>query len=159
MTISTKDRPSAIPWPPVLLAGTIGSALAFDRWVVPVPVPFAELDLVRGVGWCALAVAVALTGWAIHGFRRHRTTIRPDQAASTLMTDGAFAFSRNPLYLAETLALAGAALAFNRLSLLLAATVFALAVDRLAIRAEEAHLERRFGDAYRAYCARVGRWL
>ena len=153
------DRPSAVPWPPLLLAGLIGAALAFDRWVVPLPIPFAETALLRGAGGLLLAAGFGLMVWAMVAFRLHATTIRPDRGASNLITARPFAWSRNPIYLGETAALVGAALAFNRLTLAVAAVAFAAGVTRLAIRPEEAHLERRFGDAYRAYAARVRRWV
>ena len=35
----------------------------------------------------------------------------------------------------------------------------AVALQGLAIEPEEAHLGRRFGAAYRAYCQRTRRWI
>jgi protein-S-isoprenylcysteine O-methyltransferase Ste14 len=43
--------------------------------------------------------------------------------------------------------------------LVLLAPVCVAAVTELAIKREERHLEIRFGEAYRAYKARVRRWL
>lgn len=153
------DRPSAIPWPPVLLAIIIAAALASDRWLVPLPVPFAELSAIAAMGWLLLAGGMAVMVWAALAFRSHNTTIRPDRAATTLITSGPYAFSRNPLYLGEAMALLGAALVFNRMSLALAAVAFVPAVTTLAIHPEERHLERQFADDYRSYAARVRRWL
>ena len=153
------DRPNRFPWPPVLLAGSIALALAFDRWVVPLPVPFAEMSLVKAGGWLILAQGLGLVAWAIYLFHQHATPIRPDRAARVLMTTGPFATTRNPIYLGEALCLLGAGLVFNRLSLMLVAPLFVLAVTRLAIRGEEAHLARRFGEAYARYCDQAGRWL
>ena len=157
--LSSDDRPSRFPWPPVLLAGSIALALAFDRWVVPLPVPFAEMSLVKAAGWLLLAQGLGLVAWAIVTFWQHATSIRPDRAASVLLTTGPFTYSRNPIYLGETLSVFGAGLAFNRLSLVLVMPLFVLAVTRLAIRGEEAHLARRFGEAYAHYCDQAGRWL
>jgi protein-S-isoprenylcysteine O-methyltransferase Ste14 len=72
---------------------------------------------------------------------------------------GPFAFSRNPIYLGEVIALVGAGISFNRLWLVLVAPIFGFAVQRLAIEREEAYLERRFGSSYLDYKARVRRWL
>ena len=92
-------------------------------------------------------------------FRHHATSIRPDRAAKVLMTSGPFALSRNPIYLGEVASLLGAGLLFDRFTLVLAAAVFLGSVTILAVRGEEAHLARRFGDAYEQYCQRAGRWL
>ncbi len=153
------DRPSPFPWPPVLLALAIGGALAFDWLIVPLPVPFAETALVQVLGWMLLLGGIAVSVWAALAFRAHNTTIRPDRGADALIEDGPYAWSRNPIYLGEVAALIGAALAFNRLTFLIAAPLFAFAVDRLAIRREETYLARRFGEAYQQYTARTRRWL
>lgn len=153
------DRPSTIPWPPILLVGAILVALSFDYWIVPLPIPFAEMLFARLAGLLLLVAGLGLIGWAVHEFRLHATTIRPDRAASHLMTTGAFAYSRNPIYLGEAATLLGAALVTNRLSLAFIVPPFVFAVTRLAIWREEAHLDRQFGAQYAAYCDRVGRWF
>ena len=63
------------------------------------------------------------------------------------------------IYLGEVASLLGAGLLFDRFTLVLAAAVFLGSVTILAVRGEEAHLARRFGDAYEQYCQRAGRWL
>jgi len=159
MSNAPEDRPSTIPWPPILLAGAIVSALAVDRWVLPLPVPLAEHGLVRAAGMAVLAGAIAFSVWAGVAFRRHDTTIRPDRASTTLIQSGPFAATRNPIYLSEVVGLAAAGIVFNKLAFVLVAPLFMALVDRLAIRREEAFLRARFGAAYAHYCERVGRWL
>ena len=44
-------------------------------------------------------------------------------------------------------------------SILLLAVPLAITIHYGVVVREEAYLERRFGDAYREYKARVGRWL
>ena len=153
------DRPRAVPWPPLALAALIAAALAWDHWIAPLPLPFAETMLMRLAGWLLLGVGLALMAWAIVAFRQHETSIRPDRGSSALIIAGPFARSRNPIYLGEVLALLGAALVFNRLSLAMVAPLFMMAVTVLAIQPEEAYLTRRFGQAYADYCDRVRRWL
>ncbi len=153
------DRPNRLPWPPVLLAGATTLALAFDHWVVACPIPFAETAAAKVLGLLLLGSGLGLVVWAVLAFYHHRTSIRPDRAAKVLMTSGPFALSRNPIYLGEAALLIGAGLLFNRLSLVVAAAAFIVSVTILAVRGEEAHLARRFGDAYEQYCQRAGRWL
>ncbi len=153
------DRPSAFPWPPVLLAGTIALALGLDRYVIRLPVPFAEIGVIHFAAMTLLLAGLVLIVWAALQFRSHQTSIRPDRGSEALVAAGPFAFSRNPIYLGEVMALVGAGVGFNRLWLVLAAPLFAIAITRLAIEREEAYLERRFGSAFADYRSRVRRWL
>jgi protein-S-isoprenylcysteine O-methyltransferase Ste14 len=66
---------------------------------------------------------------------------------------------RNPIYLGMVLGLIGLAIAFNSLWLLMTLVPFALVIRYGVITREEAYLERKFGDVYRRYRARVRRWL
>jgi protein-S-isoprenylcysteine O-methyltransferase Ste14 len=90
---------------------------------------------------------------------RQHANILPHRAATALVTSGPFALSRNPIYLGNTIAMAGAGLAFANPWFLPAALLAAVAVTRLAIRREEAHLAARFGAAWDAYSQRTARWF
>jgi protein-S-isoprenylcysteine O-methyltransferase Ste14 len=70
-----------------------------------------------------------------------------------------FRLSRNPMYLGLTVVLAGAALLLSSPLALTAAPAYGWWVQRRFIAREERLLQDRFGDAYRAYCSRVRRWL
>ncbi len=75
-----------------------------------------------------------------------------------LVTDGLYRFCRNPIFLALLLTMTGyAVLLPTRLSaaLLLGAYIGV----RQQVSAEEAHLLRVYGEAYRGYARRVGRFL
>lgn len=159
MSDTSTDRPSTFPWPPLLLAGAIALPFALDWVLIRLPVPFAETDVVQFAGMTLLLAGIGLAVWASIQFPRHETSIRPDRGSDALVAAGPFAFSRNPIYFGEVLALAGAGITFNRFWLVLAAPLFTLAVSRLAIEREEAYLERRFGPAYLDYKSRVRRWI
>ena len=96
---------------------------------------------------------------AIRTMRRHRANILPHRAATALVTTGPFAWSRNPIYLGNTLLLAGAAFAFHDPWFLPAALAAVLAVTHLAIRREEAHLAHMFGAEWERYRRRTARWF
>jgi protein-S-isoprenylcysteine O-methyltransferase Ste14 len=143
----------------VLFAAAIALALGLEYVLIRVPVPLAETRAVHFLGMTLLLAGIVLVLWAALQFRSHQTSIRPDRGSNALVAAGPFAFSRNPMYLGEVIALVGAGLGFNRLWLVLVAPIFAFAVTRLGIEREEAYLERRFGSAYLDYKARVRRWL
>jgi protein-S-isoprenylcysteine O-methyltransferase Ste14 len=75
-----------------------------------------------------------------------------------LVRSGLYRFCRHPIYLGLLTAIAGyTALLPTPLSLaLLAATYVGV---RLQAAAEEAYLDRTYGDAYRDHARRVGRFL
>lgn len=82
-----------------------------------------------------------------------------DSERTTLVTEGLFSWVRNPIFTFIGLSLFGLIfLVPNALSL--AAAALTLLGIELQVRAvEEPYLERTHGDAYRAYAARVGRFV
>ncbi|MEG9224611.1 methyltransferase family protein [Aeromicrobium sp. Sec7.5] len=112
----------------------------------------------------AAAVAVgaaALLVRPIVAFRQAGTTVDPrEQAASdTLVTTGANAISRNPMYVGMAGLLTARAIARRSMPALLPVVAFVAWIDRVQIPAEEHHLQQRFGNEYEHYTARVPRWL
>ncbi len=111
-----------------------------------------------GLGLPPLALSLVLVGTALQRMRTARTPVEPGRAPRALVTDGPYRFSRNPLYLAQLLFLAGlGALGFPWL-LPIAVVQFVL-LDRLAIPREERALEELFGESYEGYRNRVRRWI
>jgi protein-S-isoprenylcysteine O-methyltransferase Ste14 len=156
---SREDRPNRIPWPPLIYGGLAMLALGL-HWVAPLPWPGGVLRmLLAAAGLCLACAALALDVTAALAFRRHRTTILPHRGASALVTDGPFAKSRNPIYLANTLLVSGLGLLFGVGWLVLAALAAAGLTQKLAIAREERHLAARFGPAWEDYAARTPRWL
>ena len=86
-----------------------------------------------------------------------RIGIKEDEAPG-LVTGGLYRWCRHPIYLGFLTALAGyTALLPTALSFLLLAGAYLGA--RLQAAAEEAYLERTYGEAFRAYARQVGRFL
>jgi protein-S-isoprenylcysteine O-methyltransferase Ste14 len=112
---------------------------------------------VAGGGLVALGLGVITL--AVRAFRDAGTNVETPKPATTLVTDGIYACSRNPMYVAHALLFAGIGVLANSgwLALLLVAYVALLRVGVIA--REERYLERKFGAPYRAYRTRFGRWL
>lgn len=156
---SSGAPPASAPWPPILVAACIGAGLALDAATQGVSGPFPAPCPLRIVGVIMAVAAIGVELWCARTLARHETTILPHRAARTLVTDGPYRRSRNPIYLGH-LALALAAGFFFGSPFVLALTpLLALALLKLSVEPEERHLLDRFGDDYRAYLARTPRWL
>ena len=104
-------------------------------------------------------LALALVAWAIVTITRAGSNVPTNLPTTTIVESGPYRFTRNPIYLGMLLGLIGLAIVFDNLWLLLMLVPFALVIRYGVVAREEAYLERKFGDAYRRYCARVRRWL
>jgi protein-S-isoprenylcysteine O-methyltransferase Ste14 len=143
-------------WPPVaiggplvagwLLTASLGDPVEAGAWRVP-------------VGWALLVFFVAWNGWSLWLFARHETGLLPGQETHSLIEEGPYRLSRNPLYVGLlALYLALALLAWTSWGLLLF-PVAVLLVWWGAVRPEERFLHERFGAPYDDYLRRVRRWL
>lgn len=109
-----------------------------------------------GVGLCCVGLTVLL--WSVvsfgNSFRVGIDTRRPDR----LITEGIFARSRNPIYVAFALILLGQFLIFSSWILLIYLFAGILLFHRQVSREEE-FLARHYGSEYREYRARVRRYI
>ena len=106
---------------------------------------------------CFLAAGF-LAGAAARRIWRVRTTVLPHRTTTVLVTSGPFRFTRNPIYLAMGVGMAGVALAVNSLALLVIIAPWAVVMRYGVIAREERYLGGKFGEDYRGYCRRVRRW-
>jgi protein-S-isoprenylcysteine O-methyltransferase Ste14 len=113
----------------------------------------------RIAGAACMLAALSLSIWAVATFHRIGTTPNPAGGSTALAFEGPYRFSRNPMYLGLTLVQVGLALAADTLWPLLLLPVFVLIIRRAVIGPEERYLEGKFGEPYRAYKARVRRWI
>ena len=72
--------------------------------------------------------------------------------------DGAFAFSRNPIYVAFAMILIGESLIFPNWITLIYLGAATWLFHRQVLREEE-YLKRHYGRAYEEYCRRVRRYF
>ena len=122
------------------------------------PRPTAVRRLAAGATAAASGV---LAGAASREFSRQGTTHQPfdPSQASVLVTTGANAVSRNPMYVGLAGLLVANAVRRGSWRALLPVAAFTLWIDRLQIAAEEPALLANFGADYEAYRASVPRWL
>lgn len=87
-----------------------------------------------------------------------RGTPAPFDPPRRLVVQGPYRFVRNPMYIGAGLALAGVALFYQSFALLGYTGVFFLVTHLFVAAYEEPTLRRTFGNDYKAYCEKAGRW-
>ena len=142
----------------------IGGALLTGLFLYladPRTMDWATLVLPASLRWAGIALTLAGTMLLIATLRslgRNLTDTVVTRRDHTLVTGGPYRWVRHPFYVSVTLFLAGVSLAAaNWFFLLFGAVVLALIGIRT--RTEEAKLEERFGEAYRAYKERTGAFV
>jgi protein-S-isoprenylcysteine O-methyltransferase Ste14 len=144
------------PMPPTFLLSAIVLMVAL-HFLAPwrnLSLPYRWIpSIVLGV------VGVAFNILADGLFKRHKTTVRPFEKSSALITEGVFCFSRHPMYVGMVLILAGLALLMGSATPWIVIVGFAVLVEFVYVRPEETMMEATFGDAYREYKSRVHKWL
>jgi protein-S-isoprenylcysteine O-methyltransferase Ste14 len=143
--------------PPLAWGLAVILGLALD-WLMPLRFLPASLPA-RSIGALMFVLALALFAWAITTMTSAGSNVPTSRPTTVIVETGPYRFTRNPIYLGMFLALIGLAIAFDDLWLLILLVPFALAIRYGVVAREEAYLERKFGDVYRAYQARVRRWL
>lgn len=151
------DTANVVIHPPIAWALALVAGWAIDRLM---PLPFLPAAVPTGWLWAIVfALAVALGAWAFATMTRAGSNVPTNLPTTIIVDSGPYRFTRNPIYLGMMLGLIGEAIAFNSLWPLLSLVPFALVIRYGVVAREEAYLERKFGDGYRRYRARVRRWL
>jgi protein-S-isoprenylcysteine O-methyltransferase Ste14 len=150
-----------IPPPFFFVAGfVVGWGL--DRYVYhlfgPPSNPMADRVMIGG-GVILLIAGLALAFSGIATFRRSKTSIVPNRDASRLVIAGPYRFTRNPMYSGLTIAYLGLSILLSTAWAVLLLPLVLLMMYRFVIAREERYLTAAFGDQYREYQARVGRWF
>lgn len=144
------------------LCGVLAWAVINAYLMHPAWVRWCSVRLPDGLRWLGAAVAIfgvpPLLFWTFRSLGKNLTDTVVTRREHTLVTHGPYRWVRHPFY--------GVVLLWGiSLSLLTANWLLALlgvaAVTMLVVRTrvEEVKLTERFGDAYRAYTRRTGRFF
>lgn len=145
--------------PPVLVVALVSAGMwGLARLTVtfePAPwlrIVFAAVLLAKGA-WMAMA--------GVREFQRAGTTVNPTKPheSSTVVDSGIYRHTRNPMYLGFLFALVAWAVWLASPWALLGPVVYIAWMTAFQIKPEERILAEHFGEAYRAYCRRVRRWV
>lgn len=145
--------------PPFLYLGCLVVGFALDR-ALPLPVAFPEAALMSWMaGGAMVLIGFAIVAAGARNFSRAATPVPSNKPVRTLVTTGVHGWSRNPIYFGMMLLYAGVGIAAHSPWVLVVALPLVVILRYRVVAREEAYLERRFGDVYREYKARVRRWL
>jgi len=140
--------------PPVAL--TCLAFLIQPRWI-----DFAAFDaspVLRLIGAPIALAGIGLFAWMFRHLGLNVTSTSIPRASATLVTSGPYRWIRHPMYSATLLLVAAATLLTANLVMALGGgAMFALLAARS--RLEERRLVEKFGEAYRAYQRRAGRFV
>ncbi len=144
--------------PPVVLAVSALLILAGSALLPVLNIAFAGQRTIT----LLLALAGLVPGaMAVLAFFRMKTTVHPlePEKATVLVTGGIYRASRNPMYLGLLCLLLAVAVYTGSLTALVIVPAFVWYLTEFQIKPEERALTGIFGDAYRAYRAKVRRWI
>lgn len=87
------------------------------------------------------------------------TNVSTNQGATECVVQGAYQFSRNPMYVGGSLFFLGIGLIAGSVWMLISYLPLGIYLSFYVVPKEEAYMERSFGNKYKAYCQKVRRWI
>lgn len=154
MSEERKDAPKVIMLPPTLLLLHIMAGIILS-WIFPFSIGHAW-------GWLGLiliSASLGITHWSKTLFKNAGTNVAPNKPSVTIVKDGPYRYSRNPMYVCFILVFVALALLADAPMMLLVTLPLWYLLDQRVIVPEEEYLEDKFGDDYRDYKAQVRRWI
>lgn len=142
---------SRLPPPAIVLLLVGAMSLVSDLW------PELALPLPLHASWGAAAfcglLSLMISVWALWSFRRAKTTVdpAPSRADPAISNTWHLPLQPQPYVSVPAAVRAGLELAAGQCSGPLGSTAVLFYLDRLPIRHEEQHLQRKFGSTYRNY--------
>lgn len=131
-------------------------------WLInPQWMAWSSLPLPVWLRWSGIGPAViagSLVAWTFHNLGRNLTDTVVTRKEHYLVDTGPYRWIRHPFYLAGALGMLGIFLAMANWFFLIAGVIL-LGFLFVRTRIEEEKLIERFGDEYRLYTQRVGRFL
>jgi protein-S-isoprenylcysteine O-methyltransferase Ste14 len=150
------DNPGVVAPPPLIYAGALALGLVANKLY---PMAFLPRAVSRVLGLPLIFGGLAIGLLGFREMRRAETNVDPYKPATAIVTEGPYRFTRNPLYVGMTLVYTGITALSNALLAAMLLPLVLAVMRRGVIEREERYLERKFGDEYLAYKARVRRWL
>lgn len=151
----TPKKPMLVP--PIYFF--LGVAIVILAGFLPdFPIPFLYPLVAPYFGGALLALGISLVIWVWDIMRKAKTSYNYD-TPSKMITDKAFKFSRNPMYIGFITILLGGAFIVNSIFALIAPMMMFIVLDRILIPYEETMMHETFGNDFLKYKNQTRRWL
>lgn len=158
MSRGEHDVPNVIARPPLIVLGTLILAFALEYFYPQGYMARSATGLRYLAAGVAILCGVVLLGAAANAMRNEGTPIPTWEPTLSLATEGIYARSRNPIYLAFIIILVGIGLLFCSDWMFILIIPFLLIIHFGVILREEEYLLARFGAAYANYIKKVPRY-
>ena len=142
--------------PPVYVVSAIVIGVVLN---ILFPTPYLATITTGVVGGMLVLISIVFSIWAIRGQKKAGTTIDVRTPTTYLVTQGAYQFSRNPMYLGSVIFMMGIGLAFSNSWILISVPIVILILTKQIILPEEQYLKNKFGQEFSNYCSKVRRWI
>lgn len=144
--------------PPVFFFACLGCGLLMECFfpinlIVLSPIPRVI------VGGAFLLISGYFAVNAFFALIKNKTPFDTSKSTIKIVTDGAYRYSRNPLYFSLLLLLFGIAVLMSSLWLSFTVPILYLLFLFKAVKPEERYLSQKFGEEYLNYSAKVRRWI
>ena len=111
------------------------------------------------LGFLFIIFGAVLNLWTDALFKKMKTTVKPYEDASALITHGPFKISRHPMYSGMTAVLIGMTIVHGSIMPFIIPALFVILCEVLFIRFEEENMGKTFGQKYLDYKRKVRRWI
>ena len=115
------------------------------------------LLILVGLGLIGLGFLLAFN--SIARFIRAKTGVVPFSESTTLITEGFYKYTRNPMYVGMNSFLLGLMLILKNPLNIFFLIIFFFVVRNMFVLKEEVQMEETFGEDYLTYKRKVRRWL
>jgi protein-S-isoprenylcysteine O-methyltransferase Ste14 len=124
-----------------------------------IPFSFILVSPWNLIGLLPMVFGIWINISADRAFKRAITTVKPFEKSNTLIQDGVYRISRNPMYLGFVAILLGISVLLRSLSPYIVVVLFAILMEVMFIRPEEKMLLETFGDQWERYQSQVRKWI
>ena len=111
------------------------------------------------IGICLIGLGFLLAFNSISRFIKAKTGVVPFSESTTLITEGFYKYTRNPMYVGMNSFLLGLMLILKNPLNIILLIIFFFIVRNMFVLKEEVQMEETFGEDYLTYKGKVRRWL
>lgn len=156
MKDNTTDNAGVITIPPfIYITGLLLGGLIHYFY----PLKFLPDSMAIWLGVPLMLISFPIAVMAFKLFKQYETDPDVRTPTTTIVFDGIYRLSRNPMYLSLALLYLGIACWVNSLWIVLLLIPVIIIVNQGVIKREEQYLERKFSDEYLLYKSKVRRWI